>query len=154
MRGFLCALFASRGKSAGLLILRLFAGGILLPHGIQKIENYNALSHSFPDPIGLGSTLSFILILLTETVGSVFVILGLLTRPAALAVSLGMFVAAFLSSPDGFSSQSSQLPLLLMGVYLSLIFSGAGRYSLDGAIFERTCSRECCRVSQNGKGLL
>ena len=41
-----------------LLALRLLFGGLLLMHGIMKIIDFDVLSVSFPDPIGIGSTYS------------------------------------------------------------------------------------------------
>ena len=41
-----------------LLALRILFGVLLLSHGIQKWTNFSAMSGSFPDPLGVGSTLS------------------------------------------------------------------------------------------------
>ncbi|MCD7970410.1 MAG: DoxX family protein [Alistipes sp.] len=127
-------LFTRRGKNAGLLLLRLFAGGTLLPHGLQKLDNFDTLKTTFANPLGLGSELSLVLITSVEIGGSILIMLGLLTRPAAFAAAFGMFVAAFLSNPAGYDKDSSQLPLLLMGIFLALIITGAGSYSLDEPI--------------------
>ena len=41
-----------------LLALRILFGVLLLSHGIQKWTNFSVMSESFPDPLGVGSTLS------------------------------------------------------------------------------------------------
>ena len=37
-----------------LLALRLLFGGLLLSHGMQKWTNFDSMSASFPDPLGVG----------------------------------------------------------------------------------------------------
>ena len=50
--------------SLGLLILRVLVGITMLTHGLAKLTSFSELSATFPDPIGLGSTLSLILIVI------------------------------------------------------------------------------------------
>ncbi len=120
----------------GVLVLRLLAGGMILSHGINKIMNFSSIYGSFPDPIGLGGNFSFLLILLTESVGALLVMAGLLTRLAALALVFGMGVAAFVAHAP-FTLSGSELPLLYMVVFLSVMVHGGGRYSLDSLIWGR-----------------
>ncbi|MCD8102438.1 MAG: DoxX family protein [Alistipes sp.] len=136
-KGLLYPVFTARGHDAGILLLRLFAGGLLIRHGIQKVENFDALSTTFADPVGMGSKLSLILIILAEIGGSALVVLGLLTRPAALAVVFGMFVAAFFSYPGPFSMKSSEMPILYLAMFTVLAVTGGGRYSADEAVRRR-----------------
>ena len=49
-----------------LLALRILFGVLLLSHGIQKWTNFSAMSESFPDPLGVGSTLSLGLAVFAE----------------------------------------------------------------------------------------
>ena len=41
-----------------LLALRLLFGGLLLSHGIQKWTNFESMSAAFPDPLGVGHSVS------------------------------------------------------------------------------------------------
>lgn len=133
MRNILTPIVTSKGRDQGLLVIRFFTGAVMLTHGIQKVMNFQAMSESFPNLTGLGSSFSFILIMLAETVGSVMLMLGLFTRLAALALAIGMAVAAFVAHAP-FTINGSELPLLYLIVYLGLFISGAGRFSLDSAI--------------------
>lgn len=141
MRHWIYPVFTSSGKDLGILALRIFAGLMLFRHGLDKINNFEALSASFPDPIGLGSKLSATLITATETLGSILVIIGLFIRPAALAITFGMGVAAFIAHQP-FSIAGSELPLMYMGIAVFLIIAGAGRYSIDEAIRRRLSATE------------
>ena len=66
-------------SNAARLFLRLFVGILMLTHGIAKIENFDTLVDTFPDPIGLG-TLTLPLIILVE-VGSFYFSYGRLSYP-------------------------------------------------------------------------
>jgi putative oxidoreductase len=122
----------------GLLTLRLGAGGFLLfAHGLQKLVNFSEISAKFPDPLGfLGSEVSLILAIFAELLCSALVMLGLLTRLAALPVCVMMFVAAFLvHGDDPFAKK--ELALLYLVVFAFLALAGGGTFSLDTLIRRR-----------------
>jgi putative oxidoreductase len=121
----------------GLLILRLGAGGFMLfGHGLQKLLSYSEMSAKFPDPIGLGSELSLILAIFAEFLCSALVMLGLVTRLAALPVCATMFVAAFLVHVDD-PFAKKELALLYLVVFVFLALAGGGSFSLDSVIRRR-----------------
>ena len=76
-----------------LLALRLLFGGLLLMHGIMKIIDFDVLSVSFPDPLGIGSTYSLALAIFAEAACSCAFILGLLFRLSLLPMITTMAVA-------------------------------------------------------------
>jgi len=141
-------------NSLGLLILRLGMGGFLLSHGWGKLQMLLAGDfEKFADHLGLGTTLSLIGIVLAEFVCALLVMIGLLTRLAAIPVVFAMAVAAFVvHANDPWSmeqaaklfmageskSWASKEPALLYLIpFLALIFTGAGRFSIDGLIWPR-----------------
>lgn len=95
----LSSLSSDRWFDSAILFMRIFIGAMMLTHGIGKLQNYNAIVNSFPDPLGIGSAVSFTLITLTEVGCSVLLIMGLLTRLATLPLIFGMFVATFIPLP-------------------------------------------------------
>ena len=122
--------------SLGLLILRVLVGITMLTHGLAKLTSFSELSATFPDPIGLGSTLSLILIIGAEVGCSLFVIVGALTRLATIPLMFSMLVVLFVvHASDPF--QVKELPLLYLGIYILLYFTGAGRISLDSLISKK-----------------
>jgi len=140
--------------SIGLLILRLGIGGYLLTHGLGKLRMLLAgNSAMMGDPIGLGPILSLILVTVAEFLGALLVMLGLATRFTAALVVVSMAVAAFVahgSDPwtmeQGYKlymagqskSWASKEPALLYLIpFLALIFTGAGKISLDALIWPR-----------------
>lgn len=129
------AVVSPKWTSFGLLVLRVFAGAMMLTHGIQKAMNYSEMAANFADPIGLGVKFSFTLMMLAEFAGSILVILGLLTRLSALTLVFGMAVAAFIVHTP-FSVSGSELPLLYLIIFTTLMISGGGRFSADHYIYK------------------
>lgn len=127
-------LSADRWFDSMVFFLRLFAGVMMLTHGIGKINNYESLFTVFPDPIGWGSQLSLISIIMIETLGAICLIVGFLVRPAALALTIGMVFATFFSAPDASITQN-ELAFMYMGIFISIFIGGGGKYSLDSALF-------------------
>jgi putative oxidoreductase len=120
-----------RLSAGGPFLLRLAVGGAMVIHGSQKL---------FGDPgrfIGFVEKLGFPLptvfgwaAIAAEFLGGLALVLGLATRWAAVFVAFTMGVAAFIAhANDGFNKQ--EYPLVLMLGALSLLFSGAGAWSLD-----------------------
>ena len=139
MKKILQWLFAERGTDAGLLLVRLVAGGMMMTHGWAKIQHFTQLSQTFADPIGLGAKASLILIIFAEFGCSILLALGLLTRLAAIPLIIGMIVAAFFTHPE-FALGQSELALLYLAIVVAFLIMGAGRYSLDHLIRERWVS--------------
>lgn len=118
-------------QSLGLLILRLGAGGLLLyGHGWGKLAHYAERAPQFADPIGLGPVASFTLVVFAEALCSLFVILGLATRLAAIPVIIFLLVAFFIQhAADPFAKK--ELALAYLVPFLTLLLTGGGRFSLD-----------------------
>jgi putative oxidoreductase len=122
--------------SIGLLLLRISVGSLMLVHGLQKLMNYSELSGQFPDPIGMGSQLSLIAAIGAEVGCSLLVMLGLGTRLALLPLSFTMFVALFLVHASD-PWKVKELAAVYLCVYLSLLLSGPGEFSIDHLIAKR-----------------
>ncbi len=75
---------------------------------------------------------------LAECVAAFLVAIGLLTRPAAIAVVITMAVAAFTAhAKDPWVSQggaSKEMAMLYLLAFASIAFIGAGRFSVDSML--------------------
>ena len=127
-------LSTERWNDSAIFFMRIFAGVLMLIHGIGKINNYEMLFTTFPDPLGIGSEASLVLIIGAEAICSLLLIVGLFVRPAALILAVGMFVASFLAVP-GEPFAAHELSFVYMGIYVMLVISGGMRYSLDRVFF-------------------
>lgn len=114
----------------GLLLLRVGFGGLMLTHGIPKLMNLVQGNLEFGDPLGIGSTLSFILVVIGEAVCPLLVIIGLKTRIAAIPTAITMAVAAFVVHGAD-SIDKKELALLYFFAFAVIALTGAGKYSMD-----------------------
>lgn len=134
LKTLLSSLSSDRWFDSAILFMRIFIGAMMLTHGIGKIQNYNAIVNSFPDPLGIGSAASFTLITLIEVGCSVLIIMGLFTRLATLPLIFGMYIATFIAFPEKTFAEG-ELSFVYMGIYIMLLVSGGGRYALDALFF-------------------
>jgi putative oxidoreductase len=123
-----------RFQSLGALVLRLVLGIIMVRHGYDKIVPSGALynfthfvSHMHM-PVWLAYVAAF-----TEFFGGMLLIIGLLTRIAALLTAVDMAVAiAKIHIHGGIMGPNSfALPLCLFAIALMLVFTGCGWLGLD-----------------------
>ena len=114
-----------------LLLLRLTVGGLMLTHGIPKIDMLFESPIKFADPIGLGEPLSLVLTLIGEVVCPILIIIGYKTKLAAIPSVITMFVAAFVIHLNDDIGTKEKAILFLIS-FLVVFLAGAGKYSIDG----------------------
>ena len=120
--------------SLGLLILRVAAGVLMMTHGWSKIQNFEGIVQSGFDPVGMGATLSVVMLIGAEFIAALFIVLGLLTRLSAVPLIVAMSVAAFVAHASD-PLQVKELSLIYLTIFASLMITGAGKYSLDSILF-------------------
>jgi putative oxidoreductase len=113
-------------QPVGLLLLRLALGIIFIWHGYPKLTHPNAMQGFF---VQHG---------LLEVFGGGLVILGFLTRVAALLLAFEMAVAILkVHSAGGYIAvHNYEFPLALAATCFALATVGAGRASVDYALYE------------------
>lgn len=143
MLGVLSRLSTSTPAAAGLglLLLRLTCGGLMaVGHGWPKLQKFGSDPASFPDPLGIGPSMSFAGAIGAELVGSAMVALGLFTRIACLPAMFAMFVAAFVihkNDPLFMPPMPAKEPALVyLLMFTCVLIAGPGRYSLDAVLFK------------------
>src|SRR5262245_30393591 len=121
-------------SSIGLLVLRVGMAGLLLgAHGWGKITHIAQRAGSFPDPLHLGSTVSFWLVVLAEVLCAGLVALGLFTRAATIPIIGFLSVAFFIHhAHDPWSRR--EMALVYLVPFVALFFTGPGKFALDAWI--------------------
>lgn len=123
-------------ENIGALVLRLGAGGMMIPHGIAKFQTILAGDASkWLDPLGIGPAASLWLSMSAEMGCSLLIIAGLFTRAASAALAFNMFVAAFVFMA-GQPWAGRELAALFLVAYSAIFFIGAGRYSVSNWILK------------------
>lgn len=120
-----------------LLLFRIFLGIVMITHGYPKLEKLIAGGNiEFMNFLGLGPTISLVLVVFAEFICSILLILGLFTRWSLIPLIIVMLVAVFgVHINDSFDKM--ELPLHYLVSYIILMIIGPGRYSIDGLIAKR-----------------
>lgn len=121
--------------SLAVLVLRLSFGFLMIPHGFDKLQEFLAGNHDFPDPLHVSPVISHGLTVFAEFFCSILLILGLLTRPALIFLIGCMGIITFSihgSDPLG----DKEHALLYLYTYLAIFLTGAGKYSIDAKVFK------------------
>jgi putative oxidoreductase len=129
------------------VILRLTLGGIMLPHGLQKVfgwfagEGWGATMTYLTQTEGLPWVVAVSVILL-ESVGAFMILTGTLSRFFALGMAgllLGMvgvhwqngfFMDWYGQNPNP-TYEGFEFHLLAIGLAVALVVNGSGRFSTD-----------------------
>lgn len=128
----------------GIIFLRTCVGILMLMHGLPKLWLLiQGGGNEWLDPLGIGSTLSLALCAFAETFCSLLLIIGLFTRMSALILLINFWVAVFVVHAQGGGAQT-ELPLLYLICYGTLVCTGAGPLSLDSLLKRRLH----CRYSE------
>jgi putative oxidoreductase len=127
----------------GLAVLRIFVGIIFAAHGSQKLfglfGGYGlAGTAQWMESIGLApGQLMALLAGGTEFFGGLALIIGLLTRPAALGLTFTLLVAIFsvhISNGLFMANNGYEFALALLGGTVAVLLEGAGKLSVDRLI--------------------
>jgi len=129
-------------------VLRLTAGTIMLPHGLQKTFGLfggygfkNSMDY-FTLTMKLPWVISFLVIFI-EVVGSIGLITGVLSRLWAMSliiVMVGAIVTTnaknglFMNWYGNQNGEGYEYHLLFIGICVAIIFCGSGKFSVDSAL--------------------
>lgn len=120
-------------NNLGLLVLRVAAASATLTHGWPKLVNYKERLSQFGDPFGLGTEITLTFAVLAEFFCSILVGLGLFTRYALIPLLITMAtVVLVVHGDDPFGRK--EVPFLLLSIFLTLFFTGPGKYSIDAKL--------------------
>lgn len=128
------------GTSYAPLALRIPIGIILMAHGAQKLFGWfggYGLQGTGLWMASIGLEPGVLMAFLAgsgEFFGGLFLLIGLLTRPAALVTAFTMIVAIFTVHIDNglfMANNGYEFGLALLAATVSLLISGAGNLSID-----------------------
>lgn len=124
----------SNQVSVAILVLRIGFAFLLIPHGYDKLQEFLAGNHNFPDPLHVTPIVSQGLTVFAELFCSILLFLGLFTRPALIALIVCMTIIVFSIHGNDPLGDKEHALLYLVG-YITIFIIGAGKYSLDTRFF-------------------
>ena len=135
----------------GPLLLRLALGGIMFPHGAQKVLGWFG-GYGFSGTMGFFTDtlhvpwLFAVLAIAAEFLGALALIAGLFTRLAAAGIAATMAVAAMMvHTQHGFfmnwsgaqKGEGFEYHLLAIAIAGALIVQGGGKWALDSLVVRK-----------------
>lgn len=116
-----------------LLAVRIVFGALFLSHGISKWITFNEMTDNFPNPLNIGSTLSFWLAIFAEILCTIGFILGALFRLSLIPMIFTMCVALFIIHAND-PLVIKELAMMYLTIFVLMFFSGPGKFSIDGIL--------------------
>ena len=116
---------------AGLLVLRIgVCGTLFLKHGLEKMLHYSQMAASMGHAV-------ITIAMISDSICSLLIVLGLLTRWAALYSFANIFVAwamvhHFLFFGRG--ADHGELIVLYLAALAAIVLAGPGKYSVDASV--------------------
>ncbi len=144
--------FLSTENDTALLFLRLLLGIVMFPHGAQKLigwfggYGYYGTIAFFTGKMGIPYIVAF-LVIMSESLGAIFLIMGFMTRLAAFGTACVMTGAIFMVHLEhGFfmnwfgdqKGEGFEFHLLAIAIAIALMISGGGRLSVDRALSRKS----------------
>ncbi|MDW3196560.1 MAG: DoxX family protein [Cytophagales bacterium] len=125
--------------SPGLDIIRIISGGIIFTYGLEIFDSEQIGGYTqwltdvgIPWP-GMMAYIGK----LTELIGGIFLVIGLLTRLSAIPLIMVMCVINFIMLDGNPRSE----PFYLLLIFASFLFNGSGKISVDYWLERRKQSR-------------
>ena len=135
-------------NDTAMLVVRLVLGGVMFPHGAQKLFGwfggfgFHGTMGFFTSTMGIPWIFALAAIL-AESLGAIALILGFYTRVAAAAIAINMIVAVLTSHlQSGFfmnwsgtrKGEGVEYHLLMIAMSLVIMIWGGGALSVDRAL--------------------
>jgi putative oxidoreductase len=131
MKKLISTRYSEGAFNFAILLMRLFFGILLMNHGYDKLIHYSEHHDKFMNFLGMGSTVSYTLVVFAEFFCSLFVVLGLFTRLACIPIVINMGVA-LIKAHEGKVFSEGEMSALFLGAFLTLLIIGPGKISVDG----------------------
>jgi putative oxidoreductase len=130
-----------RQLGLGIAIVRIVTGIVFLAHGYQKFFVYGiaGATGAFAQMGIPAPSITAPAVAILELAGGIALIIGLLTRLAALGLLIDMLGAIFLVRLEGgfFAPNGAEFEIVLGAACLALVIAGAGALSVDEALATR-----------------
>jgi putative oxidoreductase len=133
MKKLLSTRYSAGAFNTAMLVLRIGVGVLMMHYGYDKLVHFAEKRAGFMNFMGIGQTMSLALVIFAEFFCSLFLIIGLFTRFAAIPLIITMCVALFKEHKGDVFGNGETVALFLTG-YIVLLLCGPGKVSVDGMV--------------------
>ncbi len=123
--------YSANAFNFGMLLHRLVFGILMMGHGYDKLIGFSERKDTFMNFMGLGSTLSLILVIFAEFFCALFIALGIFTRLSSIPLIICMGVALAKAHNMEFFGDGG-VAALYLSAYILIFMVGPGKFSVDG----------------------
>jgi len=131
MKKLLSIQYSPAAFNIAMLLHRLVFGVLMMSHGYNKLIHFSEKKAEFMNFMGMGSTVSLLLVVFAEFFCALFISIGLFTRLTVVALIICMAVALF-KAHDGDVFGDGSSATLYLSAYVLLLLVGPGKISVDG----------------------
>jgi putative oxidoreductase len=125
-------------SDVAVLFLRLFIGGVVLLHIIGKLQTYDNVVLTYRHILGFDGATSFAIVTILEGLFAAMIMIGVATRFAAsMMIIVSAMAIAEALLPGGLPTDHAKLYFVYMGIYMTLVISGGGRFSFQVPVLIR-----------------
>jgi len=125
--------YSAGAVNAAMAVLRICAGVLMMNHGYSKLIHFGEKHEKFMNFLGIGSTMSLALVVFAEFFCSLFLVIGLFTRLAAIPLIITMCVALYKAHNMDILGEGETAALYL-GCFIVILLVGPGKASIDNLI--------------------
>lgn len=131
MKKLLSIQYSPTAFNIAMLLHRLVFGILMMSHGYDKLIHFSEEKTEFMNFMGMGSTVSLLLVVFAEFFCALFISIGLFTRLTVVALIICMAVALF-KAHEGDIFGDGGTATLYLSAYVVLLLLGPGKISVDG----------------------
>ena len=125
-----------------LLALRIIVAlSLFSKHGWEKIAHFSEMNKMGMNPMHIGATPTLLYATFCDSICSILLLLGLFTRFASMFLVISMAAIFIVMHHGSFMGDSmdprgdhAEVVWLYLGGFLTILFAGAGKYSLDAKL--------------------
>ena len=132
MKKLLSIQYSPAAFNFAMLLHRLVFGVLMMSHGYNKLIHFSEKKAEFMNFMGMGSTVSLLLVVFAEFFCALFISIGLFTRLTVIPLVICMAVALFKAHNGDVFGDGGSSATLYLSAYVVLLLLGPGKISVDG----------------------
>lgn len=125
--------YSNSAFNVAFFILRVGAAILMIHHGYDKLVHFQQYSPGFINFMGFGPSVSLSLVIFAEFFCSIFLMLGLFSRLAAIPLIIDVVVAVKKGHKMDVLGDGEHASLFVL-IFFTILLLGPGKISIDGMI--------------------